>query len=269
MKHLHKLPDKKKKIPRRHLCYRPKLEDLSAFCTATSETPIDIQALILDIPLSSQADFSQEIYAIIPIKETLWRVSCLIYRENLLLVEATPEYLVKQLLHFAEHLDFPVYKKTLNHLLDCNSRLTPIATRHYSLFPSAGISLPQTMWINPGRIEHILPRAKSSILCFENLFTLHVDCPIDAIHRRMLKSFWAHAILKREHDIFGTPTCTSLLEFLNVTSSKETRTVLKSLQYQHIPKYKNEFFKHYPKYNRMSIKKSVKRSVYAKLRIEE
>jgi ComK protein. len=269
MKFLHKFTHNKKRIPKHHLSYRPKLDDLPAFCEAKLPIPVDISQLIANIPLSAHADFSTEIYAIIPVQTNLWSGSCLIYRNTLALVEEMPEQLAKQLLTFSEHLDFTVYKQTLNHLLDANKRHTPIATRHYSLFPTGGLHVPQTIWINPGRIEHIHPQEQSSVLCFENLFTLDVPCPLNIIHRRMHHAFLAHAIIKREHNIDATQITTSLLEFLNITSSPETRAVLKNLQYQHIPKYKNEFFEVYPKFNQLQIKKDVKRRLYAELNMEE
>ena len=269
MNYWHKFTHNKKRIPQHHLSYRPKLEDLPAFCEAILPTPVDIPKLIANIPLSAHADFSTEIYAILPVQTSLWSGSCLIYRATLALVEETPEQIAKQLLVFSEHLDFTIYKKTLNHLLDANKRHTPIATRHYSLFPTGGIHVPQTIWINPGRITFIHPQVQNSVLQFENLFTLQVPCPIDVIHRRMHNAFLAHAILKREHDLNATQSTTSLLEFLDITSSTETRTVLKNLQYQHIPKYKNEFFEVYPKFNQLQIKQAVKRRLYAELNIEE
>lgn len=260
---------KRKKVPNPRMDYRPRLESLAAYSLVNPLTPIDIIQLTKDIPLSAQADYFEEIYAIIPVNFPTWGISCVLYRETILLVEQSAQQIAFNLLEAVEHLDYQIYKKTLNYLFNAELRMTPIATRNFSLFPTGGITLETTMWINPGRIETIFTQKKQSIVCLENLFTILIDRHERAIKKRMCQAFWAHAILKREHDNQGTKSTTSLLEFLNITSSTETRDLLKNREFQHIPSYKNDFFKYYPMFNNKKIKADAIKAYCNKYDFEE
>lgn len=262
-------PINKKKIPSPSLEYRPRLENLPAYSSVNKTTAIDLLALTKGIPLSSKPDYLEEIYAIIPVNSLTWGVCCIIYRENVLLVEETSQQIAMGLLESTEHLEYPIYKETLHHLLQCSIRLTPVANRHYSLFPTGSVNSNSTMWINPGRIVSLFSKRNQTVICLENLFTLSVNRHIKSIKKHMSKAFWAHAILKRENDIEGTKATTSLLEYLNITSSSETRTLLKNLEYQHIPDYKNEFFKNYLKFNRIKLEGKILKDFYHEYGIEE
>ncbi|EOT29815.1 hypothetical protein [Enterococcus saccharolyticus] len=258
----------KKKIPIFSSEYRPKLENLPAFSTVSDQTPIDIYQLIEHISLSPKADYFEEIYAIIPVHRPLWGASCVIYRENVLLVDDHPFHIVCKLLQHLEHVDYPIYRQVLGHMMNKKERLTPVASQNYSLFPTAKVDDSDTMWLNPGRIHSLITQNRQTIVCFENLFALATPKKIDSLKKGMKKAFFAHAIIKREHDCRGTRSTTSLLEFLNVTSSVETREILKNIEFQHIPGYQHDFFRNYPKFQDAHSQNKAKRELHRRYSIE-
>ncbi|HPR80383.1 MAG TPA: hypothetical protein PK268_00470 [Enterococcus sp.] len=259
---------KRKRIPSFSREYRPKLESLPAFSTAADQAPIDIYQLIENISLSSQADFLEEIYAIIPVNRPLWGASCVIYREYVLLVEDQPFNIVCKLLQTLEHMEYPIYRKALGYMTNKKERLTPVANENYSLFPTAKVDDSETIWLNPGRIHSLITQKQQTIVCFENLFALATYKNSASLKNGMKKAFFAHAIIKREHDCRGTRSTTSLLEFLNITSSVETRDILKSLEFQHIPGYQHDFFRIYSKFQDADSQKKAKKELHRRYSIE-
>ena len=168
-----------------------------------------------------------------------------------------------------ERLEYRLYSKTLHQLVGTTYRLTPVATQNYSLFPTAKVNDFNTLWINPGRIQTLYPQEHQVVVALENLFSILVDRTCKTIQKNMEKAFWAHAILKREHDHEGTKATTNLLEFLDVTSSNETRYILKRHQYQHIPSYQNEFFKLYTHFQTEQIRKEAQRALQEQFNFEK
>lgn len=259
---------KKRKIPVSKRKYRPNLEELPAFSMSKEATPINILELSKSIHLSIQADYYDEIYAIIPIIESLSVKSCIIYRETAQLVDATPAYIAKNLLKIFENFEYDQYTHTFNELLCSKKRMIPIAIKDYSLFPTGGVTNNDTFWINPGRIEELHNLHSKTNIILENLFCLEVDRKKSAIQRCMEKAFIAHAIIKREHDFGNTRPHISVLEFLNVSSSIETRFILKNLQFQHIPGYPNEFRTLYDNYQKNIYQEAGRKHLNKLLNIE-
>lgn len=250
-----------RRIPHEQLEYRPKLEDLPAFLAANEQSAVDILKLSKRIRLSASADFFEEIYAIIPVEWHTRTVSCIVYRQTVLLVEKEPFQIIKQLLETLEYLNFTIYKRTLEKLLRTKQRLTPVGTKNFSLFPTGGVLRTDTCWINPGRIDALHTRQIDTIICLDNLFTIRLSRNKKSIRKNMEKAFLTHALMKREHD-YNTPKLNiSLLEYLDVTSSYETREVLKKYQFQHIPNYQHAFLKLYAEVQQEQIAKDTRRQL--------
>ncbi|KAF1305346.1 hypothetical protein IV487_10860 [Enterococcus saccharolyticus] len=257
-----------RRIPPEQLAYRPQLEDLPAFHVANEQSAVDILELSKRIRLSASADFFEEIYAIIPVVWPTRTVSCIVYRTTVLLVEKEPFQIIKQLLETLEYLNFTIYKRTLERLLHAKQRLTPVGTKNFSLFPTGGALRADTCWINPGRIYALHTRHMDTIICLDNLFTVRNSRNKKSIRKNMEKAFLTHALMKREHD-YNTPKLNiSLLEYLGVTSSYETREVLKKFQFQHIPNYQHAFLKLYREVQQEQIIKETRRQLTKEWNIE-
>lgn len=243
--------DKKQWKKSRNEVFTPKLNNLLAYRIEQPNRPIDLAQLYKETTISTQANFKEEIYAIIPYGKH-YAQSFVFYKDTVRLVDSSANLLAEKCLDNHLHMDFEGYKRTLNFFLGKEMNAIPIACSRFSLIPFSLTSKPAIYcWVNPGRIENLFSQMNASptITQLTNGVNVAIERQQRPIFTRMKRAFLTQGILKRDVETQPVNVTMSLLEYLNISSTKVTRKVTKNLQYQHIPGFANDFHRTYQEFH--------------------
>lgn len=194
-------------------------------------------------------DFFEEIYALIPIKKSLYKKTFVLYKDYALYVERPSLEIIRNILWSYQYLDFNVYTRTVRSIFSKSTSIVPIATQNFSLVPLGSMNDKKTIWLNPAHVSKIEETKHQTILTLDNTFSIKSDRQARGIKGRMEKSFIIHGILKREADAGLIRPTTNLLEYLDLPSTDITRIILRGIEYQHLPGLQGDFFTQYDREN--------------------
>ncbi|GMA46481.1 hypothetical protein [Tetragenococcus muriaticus] len=239
--------DKKPKKKNRNEAFTPNLCHLLAYRMKQPNRPIDLAQLYKELSISTQANFKEEIYAIIPYGER-YTQSFVFYKDTVRLVDSSANVLAEKFLYNHLFMDFESYKRTLNFFLNKEMNAIPISCSKFSLIPFSLTSKPTIYcWVNPGRIENLYSQGSTTptIAQLTNGINVAIERQQRPIFTRMKRAFLTHGIIKRDIETQPVNVTMSLLEYLNISSTKITRKVTKNIQYQHIPGFALNFHQKY------------------------
>ncbi|MCF1675401.1 hypothetical protein LQF66_03565 [Tetragenococcus halophilus] len=227
--------------------FNPKLNELPAFHLSQPYFPVDLDLLHKEIATSNQANFKEEIYAILPYGKH-YTQSFIIYKDTIREVDNSANLLAEKFLKQHLHMEMESYKKTMKVFLNKNIHTMPIANHDFSLVPFSLDFRPTTYnWINPGKIKELFFKANNArtIIQLTNCFNIEIDRQQRAILNRMKRGFLIHGIVKRDIENQPINVTMNLLEYLGISSTRITRKVTRDVQYQHIPGFANDFYQKY------------------------
>lgn len=227
--------------------FKPKLNELPAFHLSQPYFPVDLDLLNKEIAISNQANFKEEIYAILPYGKH-YTQSFVIYKDTIREVDDSANLLAEKFLNQYLHMEMEGYKRTLKVFLEKNIHTMPIANHDFSLVPFSLDFRPTTYsWINPGKIKELLFRENNTrtIIQLTNCFNIEIDRQQRSILNRMRRGFLVHGIVKRDIETQPINITMNLLEYLGISSTPITRKVTRDVQYQHIPGFANDFHQKY------------------------
>lgn len=225
--------------------YKIPLSTLFCLSEELYYTPENIHKVTHHFEPAITPDFFEEVYALVPIKTAFHKKTFVLYKNYALYVELTPLDIIQNILKAYQYLDFKVYARTIHSIFNKKTTIIPIATQKFSIFSLGSIHEKETIWINPARVCNIEETNHLTFIELDNSFTIGSDRQARGIKRRMIKSFIIHGILKREADADPIRPTTNLLEYLDIPSNIVTRTILKGVEYQHLPGLQGDFFERY------------------------